>query len=111
MSEFYDANSPLANNVKEDQSPIDLDSDITLCDSCESIILQDYEDDKLICPKCGNIYNPHYELVKVKDQETILDELSSHGEMGYKDDTKKPISKTLNHKEAWLENIEYVKRI
>lgn len=30
MSDFYDANSPLANNTIEDKFPIDLESDITL---------------------------------------------------------------------------------
>lgn len=32
MSDFYDANSPLANNVIEDKSPADIDSEIILCD-------------------------------------------------------------------------------
>ena len=58
MSDFYDANSPLANNTIEDKSSIDLESDITLCDLYENIILRDYKDDKLICPKYSNIYDP-----------------------------------------------------
>lgn len=110
MSEFYDANSPLANSVLEDKSPADIDSDIILCDICHNIKLEEYQETKLICPKCGNIYDPHYELVKVQETETTLDELSSQGELGYKDDTNKPISKTINHKEARLENQEYVKK-
>lgn len=107
-SEFYDANSPLANTAKEDKSNIDLENEIALCDYCENIILKPYQDNKLICTKCGQVYDPHYELVKVQTQETTLDEISSQGKLSYKDESKKPISKTHNYKEARLENQEYV---
>lgn len=109
-SDFYDANSHIGDMILEDKSPADIDEDIALCDSCSNIILVPYQDNKLICTRCGNIYDPHYELVQIQDKETTLDELSSQGELGYKDESKKPISKTLNHKEARLENIEYVKK-
>jgi hypothetical protein len=49
-------------------------------------------------------YNPHYEIVKVHGTERTLDELSSHGEMKFKDDTQKSIKKILHHLGAKLEN-------
>ena len=55
-------------------------------------------------------YNPHYEIVKVHGTERTLDELSSHGEMKFKDDTQKSIKKILHHLGAKLENKEYVKK-
>lgn len=110
MSEFYDANSPLANSVIDDKSPADLEEEITLCDICDNIILVPYQDTKLLCPKYGNVDNPHYELVKVQDSETTIDELSSQGELSYKDESRKPIRKTHNYSEANLENIEYVNK-
>ncbi|WP_161486174.1 hypothetical protein [Candidatus Nitrosocosmicus hydrocola] len=55
MSEFYDGNSPLSNNTIEDKSPIDLESDITLCALGANIILLDHKDNKFICPQYGNI--------------------------------------------------------
>ena len=99
MIEFYDANSPQDSTVLEDKSSIDIDNDIALCDNCENVILKPFET-QLICTRCGQIYDPHYELVPVQDQETTIYELSSQGELTYKDDTQKPISKVLNHREA-----------
>lgn len=65
----------------------------------------------MICPQCGEIYNPHYEIIKNQDQETPLDELSTQGTLIYqKDDTKTKLSKTLNQSQARLEDIEYVAR-
>lgn len=110
-SEFYDANSPLDNSVLEDKSSIDIEEDIPLCDSCKNVILKPYKDHKLICSVCLRIYDPHYEIIQIQDQETTLDELSSRGEMTFKDEADKPIRKTLNHSSAEIEdNLEYVKR-
>ena len=109
-SDFYDANSPLASEKLEDKSSYDPENDITLCDSCENIMLVPYKDNKLLCTKCGHVYDPKYELAQVQDSKTTLDELSSRGESSFKDEFNKTISKTLNHKEAKLENQEYVKR-
>lgn len=110
MIEFYDANSPLDSTFLEDKSSIYIDNDIALCDNCENVILESFKDSKLICTRCGQKYHPHCELVQVQDQETAIDELSSQGEITYKNDTQKPISKTLNHIEAKLEDTEYGKK-
>lgn len=116
MSDFYDLTSPLGNTTREDKSEIDLEQDIPLCDICENIILKPYKDknknNKLICPQCGETYNPHYEIIKTQDQETTLDELSTKGRiLSYQDDFKnKKIRKTLNHAQARLEDLEYVAR-
>ena len=109
-SDFYDANSPIANTVKEDKSPADIEDDIALCDSCSNMILVPYQENKLICTRCGQVYDPHCELVKVQIQETTLDELSSQGELSFKDESSKFIRKTFNHSQTKLENIEYVKK-
>lgn len=110
-TDFYDANSPLDNSVIEDKSSIDPNDEdtIALCDLCENIILKPYKDTKLICTKCGQIYNPHSEFIQVQDQETTIDDLSTKGEMTFKDDSIKP-RKTVNRSENNLENLEYVKR-
>lgn len=110
-SEFYDINSPLGSTTIEDKSNYDPDSDIPLCDDCGNIILKPYEGKKLICTKCFRIYNPHYELVKVQDSETTIDELSSQGELSFhKDAHNDKVRKTINHAQAKLEDIEYVAR-
>jgi len=114
-SDFYDLTSPLNRNTKEDKSEIDLETDIPLCDNCENIILKPLNNlennTKLMCPKCGNIYDPHYEIIKTQDQETTIDELSSQGTLTYqKDDTNTKLSKTLNHAQEKLEDLEYVAR-
>ena len=116
MSDFYDLTSPLNRESIEDKSEIDIEKDIPLCDKCENIILKPLNNlennTKLICPQCGEIYDPHYEIVQVQDSETTIDELSSQGTLTYHKDAEKDIkkiSKTLNHKEAKLEdNLEYV---
>ena len=110
MSEFYDANSPLTNEILQDKSRYDPDNDITLCDSCSNILLVRYQEYKLLYPKYGNVYDAHYELVKVQEQETTLDELSSNGELGFKDEGDKIVRKILTHKEAKLENIEHLNK-
>jgi hypothetical protein len=112
-SDFYDLTSPLKRNIKEDKSEINLEDDIPLCDHWENITLKPLNNlennSKLICPQCGEIYDPHYEIIQTQDQETTLDELSSQGTLTYqKDDTKIKHHKTLNHKEPNLENQEYV---
>jgi hypothetical protein len=116
MSDFYDLTSPLNNTIKEDKSDLDLETDIPLCDKCSNIILKPLNNlennSKLICPNCGEIYDPHYEIVQVQDSETTIDELSSQGTLTYHKDAEKEItkqSKTINHKEARLEdNLEYI---
>lgn len=111
MSDFYDLTSPLNNTIIEDKSDIDLEQDIPLCDICQNVILKPYQNNKLVCPQCGNIEDPHYEIIKTQDQETTLDELSSQGTLTYQDDFKdKKIRKTLNHADAKLEDLEYVAR-
>jgi hypothetical protein len=114
-SDFYDLTSPLNNTTREDKSDMDIESDIPLCNNCENIILKPLNNlennTKLICPQCGEIYDPHYEIIKTQDQETTLDELSSQGTLTYqKDDTIiNKLSKTINHKEARMDdNLEYV---
>ena len=110
-SDFYDINSPLGNTTIEDKSNYDPDTDIVLCDDCENIILKPYKDNKLICPKCLEVYNPHYELVKVQDSETTIDELSAQGELTYHEKAHNDkIRKTLNHAKERLEDLEYVAR-
>lgn len=64
-SDFYDANSPIGDTILDDKSPADIDEDIASCDSCSNIILVPYQENKLICTRCGNIYDPYYELVQV----------------------------------------------
>lgn len=114
MNDFYDLTSPLNNTIREDKSEIDLETDIPLCDICENIILKPLNNQenntKLICPKYGNIYDPHYEIIKTQDQETTIDELISQGTLTYhNDDTKVRHRKTINHKEAKLgDSLEYV---
>jgi hypothetical protein len=67
-SDFYDLTSPLNRETGEDKSDIDLETDIPLCEYCENIILKPLNNlennTKLICPKCGNIYDPYYEIIQ-----------------------------------------------
>ena len=60
-SDFYDANSPIGDTILEDKSKIDTDEDIALCNSWSNIILVSTANNKLLCTKCGQIYNPKYE--------------------------------------------------
>lgn len=114
-SRFYDINSPVRGDIIEDKSEIDLEDDIPLCDNCENIILKpinnldENNNTKLICPKCGQRYNPHYEIIQTQDQETTIDEISNKGQLTFKDDTPKP-KKTINRQSHNLENLDYVKK-
>jgi DNA-directed RNA polymerase subunit M/transcription elongation factor TFIIS len=111
LLEFYDINSPLGNITIEDKSNCGHETDIVLCDDCLNIILKPYNkgNNKLICPKCLEVYNPHYELVKVQDTETTIDELSAQGEISFHEKVHADkIRKTLNHSTERLEDIECV---
>ena len=70
--------SPLDSTVLEDKSSIDIDNGIFLCDDCENAILEPFRNSKLICTRCGQIYDQPYGLVQVQDQETTIDELSKY---------------------------------
>lgn len=67
---------------------------------------------KIIYHGCFRIYNPRYELVKVQDSETTIDELLSQGELSYHDDNTKDsgIRKTVDHAPVRLEDLEYAAR-
>ncbi|KAA2282181.1 hypothetical protein [Candidatus Nitrosocosmicus sp. SS] len=111
MSEFYDANSPLGSTTREDKSGYDPETEVAFYDNCENIILQEIKNgNKLQCPKCGNICNPHYELIQVQDRETTIDELSSEAVLSTKSDEVK-IRTTLNREKGNKhENLKYVKK-
>lgn len=110
MLEFYDTNSPIGGSTIEDKSEIDIDNDIPLCDICQTIILKPYQDNtKLICPKCGHIYNPHYEVIQIQNQETTIDELSDRGQLTFKNDTINA-KKTVNRSSQNLENTDCVNK-
>jgi ABC-type branched-subunit amino acid transport system ATPase component len=48
---------------------------------------------KLICLKCLEIYNPHYELVKVQETKTMIDELSVQEELNFHKETQRQYKK------------------
>ncbi|MDR4490826.1 MAG: hypothetical protein R2685_07980 [Candidatus Nitrosocosmicus sp.] len=113
MSDFYEFSGTSSTNSQvEDKSDIDLEGDdIPLCDICQNIILKPYKNThKLFCSVCGNIYDPHYELIQVQDRETTIDELSSEGVITTKEDEVKPRITLNREKGNKHENLEYVNR-
>jgi len=111
-TDFYESSGTSSTNSQvEDKSDIDLDEDIPLCDICQNIILKPYKNThKLFCTECGNIYDPHYELIQVQDRETTIDELSSEGILTTKEDEVKPRVTLNREKGNKHQNLEYVAR-
>jgi DNA-directed RNA polymerase subunit M/transcription elongation factor TFIIS len=111
-TDFYEFSGTSSTNSQvEDKSDIDLEEDIPLCDICQNIILKPYKNThKLFCSVCGNIYDPHYELIQVQDRETTIDELSSEGVITTKEDEVKPRITLNRDKGNKHENLEYVNK-
>jgi hypothetical protein len=70
--------SPLDSMVLEGKSSIDIDNGIFHCNDYENVIVEPFRNSKLICTRCGQIYDQLYGLVQVQDQETTIDELSKY---------------------------------
>lgn len=108
---FFDLNSE-SSKIQDKTNDINIENDIPLCGICQNAVLKPYKDQvsKLICPQCLEVYNPKYEYIQIQDQETTLDEISSRGELSFKDDTISIRKTVIRAEHNNNENLEYVKQ-